>query len=217
MMIPPESRIRTTTTAQTFSATSWWSIFVLFLLSFPVRCSSYRVGDIVDTILRTAEGSTDVLNSQMPMFGVQSTAVFSETPDRFSLAFHEGLRPLPWIETVDNTERALKEITVTFVYSESGDGAIHAVSSEATYSKEKSSDEGFRVRYQWVEEEEVDLQAGSAVMFLAVCIVSIIVLLQSCGETGAGASLSDNSFGTATPYESYGQETQVASGMPKWD
>ena len=217
MMSATECRVRAKTDRWICSP-SWRQLFVLLLLaSCPFQGTSYLVGDVVDTIVRTPDETTDALNSQMPVFGVPSTAVFPETPERLSLSFHEGLRQLPWIETMDSKKRPLKEITVTFLYSKSGDGAIHAVSSETTYDDDKSTDEGFRVRYKWVEEEEVDLQSGSIVMFLVVFVVCIIILVQSCSGTGAGVSQQDNSFGSSTPYESYGQQTNIASGMPKWD
>jgi len=194
-------------------------LLFLLLISVPFRCSSYRVGDVVDTIVRTPEESTDALNSQMPLFGVPSSAIFTELPERLSLAFQEGLRPLPWIEMYDHKKRPLKEMTVTFVYSKSGDGTIHAVSSETKYSDARSDSEGFRVKYQWKEEEEVDLQSGAVVMFLAVCIVSIIVLLQSCTGSGfEGIHHHDESSSMPSSYEAYGQpSTFAASGMPKWD
>jgi hypothetical protein len=147
------------------------------------QCSSYRVGDVVDTIIRTPEETTEALSSQMPLFGVPSNAVFFESPPRFSLAFQDAGIPLPWVE-MSSRKRQLDELIVTFVYSRSGDGAIHAISSEAKYEDAKPGSEGFRVRYEWVEEEEVDLRSGSAVMFLAVSIASIVILLQTCSERG---------------------------------
>lgn len=170
------------------------SLLLLSLLSFSLYCTGYRVGDVVDTIVKTSEQSTDALNSQMPMFGVPTTAIFSEAPSdsSFSLAFQEGMRPLPWMEMVNHKKQPLKEVIVTFVYSKSGDGAIHAVSSETIYSENKDV-EGFRVKYQWVEEEEVDLQSGSIVMFLGVLIASLVVLIQSCGGAGFDISQRDDS------------------------
>lgn len=176
------------------------------------------MGDVVDTMIRTSEESTDVLTSQMPQFGISSSAVFDESPPEgsFSLAFNEGMRPLPWMAMYDNKKRPLKEISVTFVYSRSGDGTIHAVSSETTYSDAKGEG-GFRVKYKWVQEEKVDLQSGMTVMFLGVCIVSIIVLLQSCNGLDASRAQDGNSATSSYEQVPYGQQAAVSSGMPKWD
>ena len=176
---------------------------------------------MVDTVVRTPEESTDALNSQMAMFGVPTTAIFSEAPSdsSFSLAFQEGMRPLPWIEMVNHKKQPLKEVIVKFVYSKSGDGTIDAVSSETIYSDDKNDEEGFRVKYQWVASEEIDLQSGSIVMFLGVLIVSVMVLIQSC--SGGGFDFSqrgDDGTDAQSTFDVYGQaQTSVASGMPKWD
>lgn len=198
-------------------------LFLLLLLSFPLDCTCYRVGDVVDTIIKTSKESTDALNSQMPMFGVSSTALFTEAPSdtSFSLAFQEGMRPLPWIEMVNHKKVPLKEVIVTFVYSKSGDGTIHAVSSETIYDKNSNQEEGFRVKYQWIEEEEVDLQSGSIAMFLGVCVVSIMVLVQSCKNGSSGgfdASQRDGMLMNDAPsYDAYQQSNMHATGIPKWD
>lgn len=194
-------------------------LLLVLLLSFPSHGTCYRVGDVVDTIVRTSEESTDTLNSQMPLFGVPSTALFTEAPPEssFTLAFQEGMRPLPWIELKNHKKQPLKQVIVTFVYSKSGDGTIHAVSSETIYEKD-NDEEGFRVKYQWVEEEEVDLQSGSIAMFIGVCIVFIIVLIQSCnGSSGFDASQQRDGITDAPSYDAYQQSNMHASGIPKWD
>lgn len=205
-------------TCQPSFAAATQLLFIL-LLSLPFYSTSYRIGEAVDTILRTPEESTDALTSQMPLFGVPSTAIFTEDVDRFSLAFQEGLKSLAWIPVYNHKKRPLQELIVTFVYSRSGDGTIYSVSSEAVYSNDKSDNEGFRVKYKWVQEEEVDLQAGALVMFVGVCIVSVIVLIQACIGSGYDhSSHRDGNGATASSsYEAYGQQTSVSSGMPKWD
>lgn len=172
--------------------------------------------------MRTDKGTTDALTSQMPLFGIPTSTVFTEDVDRFSLAFQEGLRSLPWISVYDHKKRPLEQVRVTFVYSKTpnGGGTIHAVTSETTYSKDRSdSDEGFRVSYVWKEEEQVDLQSGLIVMCLVVCIAAMIVMIQSC--TGSGMDLGhqgDENSGLSSYEQAYGQQSAtISSGMPKWD
>lgn len=197
-----------------FSSWSQSLLLVLFV-SLPWQCSSYRVGDAVETIIRTPEETKDALSNQMPLFGVSSDAAFFESPTRFSLAFMDGMVPLPWVEMY-NRKRQLDELVVTFVYSRSGDGAIHAISSEAKYEDAKSRSEGFRVRYQWIEEEEVNLRSGSAVMFMAVSIASVLILLQTCSGKGT-PSQRENDSDNSSPYDTYGKQVNIASGSGKWD
>ena len=195
-----------------------WSLLsiLLVLVVSPWQCASYRVGDTVDTIIRTPEETADALSNQMPLFGVPSVEVFFESPARFSLAFQEGLRPLPWVELQDSRKRALEEVIVTFVYSRSGDGTIHSISSQPKYkdTTRESGNQGFRVRYEWVEEETVDLRSGLAFMLLAVSIASIAILIQSCTDPSQGENASS---GNSASYDSYGDQINVASGAGKWD
>ena len=193
-----------------------WLLLLLLFVSLPWQCSSYRVGDVVGTIIRTPEKTADALSNQMPLFGVSSDTEFFESPPRFSLAFQDGMIPLPWVE-ISSRKRQLDELIVTFVYSRSGDGAIHAISSEAKYDDAKLGREGFRVRYEWVEEEEVDLRSGSAVMFLAVSVASIVILLQSCSGKGTGPPQRVNDSNNSSPYDTYGEQVNIASGAGKWD
>lgn len=193
-----------------------WLLLLLQFVSFPWQCSSYRVGDVIDTIIRTPEETTDALSNQMPLFGVSSDAVFFESPPRFSLAFQDGMVPLPWVE-MSSRKRHLDELVVTFIYSRSGDGAIHAISSEAKYEDAKPGSEGLRVRYEWIEEEKVDLRSGSTVMFLAVSIASIVILLQICSGKGTDPSQGENDSDNSSPYDTYGEHVNIASGAGKWD
>ena len=198
-----------------------------FLLLSLAHCVAYRVGDAVDTMLRTSLEAKEALRSQMPMFGVNSIAEFKGSPRSFSLSFEEGLRALPWFDLKNSRGNPLEYVTVTFVYSRSGDGSIHAISSSASYSSKrgKTADgDGFQVKYTWIEEEGVDVAGGSAVMMLATLIVAIVFFLQMC-STGIdelssqrrddGIAMSD----TAS-YASYGDQLSIGSGgasVPKWD
>jgi hypothetical protein len=196
-----------------------------FVLSCPLQfCAAYRIGDTVGTLIRTPRGTSEALISQMPLFGYSTDVVFTdESPTSFSVAFEEGIHTLPWIELYDSRRHRLDVVEVTFVYSRSGDGTIHAISSEAKYKDAGDEVDGFRVRYKWVEEEEVDLVSGSAVMLLAVSIAALIMMLQTCGETSRpSASVHrDNhhhlamGVSSASSYD-YGEQTSVAIGG-KWD
>lgn len=196
----------------------------LSVLCCPLQfCVAYRIGDTVDTLIRTSSGTSEALTRQMPLFGYSTDVAFTESPTRFSIAFEEGLHPLPWIELYDSRRHRLDVVEVTFIYSRSGDGTIHAISSEAKYKDASDEVDGFRVRYKWVEEEEVDLVAGSAVMLLAVSIAVLIMMLQICGETSGPSPFlhGDNhhhlamGVTSASSYD-YGEQTSVAIGG-KWD
>lgn len=110
--------------------------------------------------------------------------------------------------------QALDVLRVIFVYSKSGEGRIHRVSSKAIWSDNKRSrldkNVPIDVSFEWVEEEAVDLQAGSSVMFLTVLVVSILFLLQLCGVdddvVGVGNEGKNNKYRNGQPdrYESYG-------------
>jgi hypothetical protein len=145
--------------------------------------AAYRVGEAVDTDIRMGSILTDALRSQMPMFGIPSTArfQFEETIPSFSLQFEDGLRGIPTVPLVNSKQQALGRLQVTFVYSKSGAGAIHTVISQAEYGSNLDSSESFLVDYQWIEEEQVQLTAGKGVMFLAVFVVSIVFLISLCG------------------------------------
>ena len=71
---------------------------------------------------------------------------------------------------------------MTFVYSNSGAGRIHSVTSQAIRSSTKKFDhtKEIEVFYDWIEEADVDIEAGSIVMFLVAFVVSILFLLQLC-------------------------------------
>jgi hypothetical protein len=189
----------------------------LLLLLTASRTDAYRVGDAIDTIARTdASAAQDVLRSQMPLFGRSSTAIFSpEHPGgRFSLSFEEGLRPIPWVGTVDPKGRGLERLDVTFVYSQSGDGAIYGISSNPTYSN--LGGRGFTVKYTWVEEEEVNLKAGGAVMLIVVLVACVAMLLSAC-TSGDDPEKRDEQRGSGVSYGGAGGYAQAQSGVPKWD
>lgn len=190
---------------------------LLFVLSV-VSLDAYRLGDAVDTILRTDASADDVLRSQMPLFGQSSTAVFSSNQNNnnegfkhFSLSFEEGLRPLPWVNLVNPKGEMLQQLEVTFVYSRSGEGAIFGISSDAKYGQRSDT---FLVQYTWVEEAEVNPRAASAVMFLLVFLASVVMLISSCSLSIEDESTGRESHsGSQVTYGGYEQPV----GVPKWD
>ena len=153
-------------------------------------CIAYTVREAVDTHISAGSVfSQDVLRNQMPLFGIDSEAKFQieEGAKSFALSFEDGLQGLPAV-SVERRGNSLASLEVTFVYSKSGGGAIHSVSSKADYSagqgrsKEGSDPRfGFTVYYRWIEEAAVYENAGQAVMLFAVFIVSMFFIFSTCG------------------------------------
>jgi len=152
-----------------FSATS-----VLPSSSFFV--DAYKVGDTVDAAILTRSVRTiDLLMANMPLFGVTKTIHLPRSQGRFSMSFEEGLHTLPYID-VGITEK----VVVTFVYSKSGAGRIHSVTSSPIQNRKFDPTRDIEVLFDWVEEADLDFQAGSIVMFGVVLVVSILFVLQLC-------------------------------------
>jgi hypothetical protein len=198
-------------------------VLVIFLVG---SCCAYRVGDVVETELSIDSWpSSNVLRSQMPVFGVSTRAQFQikkptttsdESSDRrlarkAALSFQDGLWGLPTIFLTNSRGSGLQKLMVVFLYSKSGNGVIHSVSCVPKYpdgdSDVATQDGVFRVEYKWVEEEEVDLNAGQAIMLLVSFLAGVFILVASCGLlhspdhqwTGAGG----NGIGQTS--------------VPKWD
>ena len=143
---------------------------------------AYRVGDSIDAAVSTRSSLTiDLLMANQPLFGLPRTVHLPRLPERFSLSFEEGLHSLPYVDG-----QSLEQLIVTFVYSKSGGGRIHSVTSKAiqqsksNHRKFENKKKEIEVQFDWVEEAAVDLEAGSSVMFLAAFVVSILFLLQLC-------------------------------------
>jgi hypothetical protein len=163
----------------------------------------------------------------MPRFGVQSLATFHEYPaSRFALAFEEGYRQLPWVESVNGRGESLSKLIVTFVYSKSGGGAIHSVSSQSKYftiDEKTNSGNLFQAEYIWIEEEAVDIHAGASIMFLATLVASIVLLFNSCGDTNGNLSSTSKSHDDAVvddgSYSGYTDQASAVSfpAQPKWE
>eukprot|EP00529_Nitzschia_sp_RCC80_P032185 CAMPEP_0113445502 /NCGR_PEP_ID=MMETSP0014_2-20120614/3220_1 /TAXON_ID=2857 /ORGANISM="Nitzschia sp." /LENGTH=220 /DNA_ID=CAMNT_0000336557 /DNA_START=268 /DNA_END=931 /DNA_ORIENTATION=- /assembly_acc=CAM_ASM_000159 len=147
---------------------------------------AYRVGDLVDAVVSTRSMTNiELLLNSRPLFGVPKTIQLARLPERFSMHFEEGLHSLPYVDG-----QTLEALVVTFVYSKSGDGRIHSVTSKAIRTDAGSArmaatggreeKKPIDVVFEWVEEEAVDLSSGTSIMFLAVMMVSIIYLIQLC-------------------------------------
>lgn len=146
---------------------------VLILLLVGKYSNGYRIGDNVDTILWTKNGASTVKRTEMPLFGEFSRATIDIKQGIFSFGFEDGLHMLPWIEAKD-----LKKIVVTFVFSRSGSGSIHSIS---TSSERGASDENsFEIEYRWEEEAPVEILSGVCAMLLASLVASVFFLLQTC-------------------------------------
>jgi hypothetical protein len=142
--------------------------------------NAYRVGDVVDTTVSTQSSiSIDLLMANRPLFGTSRSVRLPRLPERFSFSFEEGLHTLPYFDG-----QSLDKLFVTFVYSKSGEGRIHSVTSRAVRSPKGvpySEKQPIDVIFEWIEEEALDLDAGSSVMFLVTLLVSVIFLVQLCG------------------------------------
>lgn len=148
-----------------------------FVTSSSFFVDAYRIGDTIDASLSTRSSkNVGMMIANQPLFGVTKTVRLDRLPERFSISFEEGLYTIPYADSI-NTETLI----VTFVYSKSGAGKIHSVTSKAVpFSGKSDPSKKMEVVYEWVEEAAVDLEAGSIIMFLGVFVVSIVFLLQLC-------------------------------------
>jgi hypothetical protein len=197
--------------------TCFFPILLVLLVSFT---NAYRLGDVVDTTIRTDGSAEDVLRSQMPLFGRPSNAIFTDTPKRFSLSFEEGLRPIQWVDATDSRGQSLEKLEVTFLFSRSGEGAIHAISSRPTYTGSRAvpgTKKTFLVDYNWVEEEEVNPRAAGAVMLLTVFLACVAILVSSCTSGDSTEGKKHESVNQPDDVgQAYGGYSQPV-GVPKWD
>ena len=147
--------------------------------SFSLFADAYRVGDTIDAAFTTrSDMGIEMLIANQPSFGVTKTIRMARLPERFSISFEDGLYTIPYVDA-SSTEKLI----VTFMYSKSGVGRIHSVTSKVIESAKKrriDRSKQLEIVFDWVEEAEVDLAAGGIVMFLAVFVVSIMFLLQLC-------------------------------------
>lgn len=194
-----------------YQALRLWMIAYTFLGSnrpgSPWAADAYRLGDAVDTDVSMDGFLWDALRSQMPKFGINSKVHFeTKIPDdkrrysTFSLLFEDGLRSIETRPFHNWRKEYLERVIIDFSYSKSGTGVIHSVSSTAVYKPTPTNAGRFRVEYEWQEEEAVRLTAGSAVMFLAVFLSSIVFLFQTCGLTDDPESPDNNDFDRSSSY-----------------
>ena len=154
----------------------------------------YYVGEPVDTVLfygTTTGIKKPALIAQRPLFGIDSTVTVPRDLDRFSLAFEDGYHQLSWLD-VQN----LGKLRVTFVHSKSGDGAIHAVFSQPIMKTlhEEYSRHHMEVEYLWIEEQPVDVLAGSLVMFLATLVLTLFLIFHTCCGDSLSSLSSRNGY-----------------------
>jgi hypothetical protein len=158
--------------------------FTLFLLLTTTVINAYRVGDTVDAAVTTRSSvAIDLMIANLPLFGITRTIKLPRLPEKFSLSFEEGLHSLPYVDG-----QTAERLSVTFIYSKSGTGRIHSVSSKVKRSTNRNFDpqKPVEVEFVWIEEEAVDINAGSSLMFLATLISSIGFLIQLCGVSSSG-------------------------------
>jgi hypothetical protein len=142
--------------------------------------NAYRVGDTIHAAVNTRSSVVvDLMIANLPLFGISRKTELPRLQERFSLSFEEGLHTLSYIDG-----QTAETIRVTFIYSKSGEGRIHSVSSTVVRTKSRNFDPKLPivVQYEWIEEEPVDLNAGSSIMFLATLLLSILFLIQLCGS-----------------------------------
>jgi hypothetical protein len=183
-------------------------------------------------------------SSSVPYFGIHSTTTFAipdavattstaaTTATYFQLQFEDGLwvlpaQPLAVRTRSDSSKNSnpeyLEKIVVEFVYSRSGGGTIHAVSSKASYTSTTPAPAAatFRVEYQWVQERAIYWNAGLSALLFLVLISGVCIVLLSCGVvdptmTTASSSLlyaDDDSDAAAAA----AMTMSMLSVTPKWD
>jgi hypothetical protein len=160
-------------------------LLVISACSFPSITThwfvgAYRVGDVVDAAMYTKSFPVELFMANMPLFGVSRRVKMPRLMERFSLAFEEGLHSLPFMDA-----QTLEKLQIKFIYSRSGEGRIHSVTSEAIRSKVPfNAKTPIEVEFEWIEEEAVNLDAGLTIVFLATLVASITFLIQLCGAGG---------------------------------
>lgn len=167
-------------------------------MAFILRCgvffltlliaSAYFTGEHVDTMLHSTTGRSAALKAERPLFGLDSSVRIPRNNSRFSLSFEEGFHQLSWFDSTN-----LGKLRVSFIYSKSGEGAIHSVSSEPIMKSihEQYSGRVLEIEYIWIEEAPIDLQSGAIVMLLGTLVLSLIFLFQACGLTNMDESVDD--------------------------
>jgi hypothetical protein len=210
---------------QSFIAFCCASVVIFRTLSV----TAYRLGELVDTEIQIneIERSSPLLH-QSPKFGLQWEKVIifeknnllskidaDDQQEARTVSFHyeDGLWSLPTLSLIKQNygkqPQYLDGLTVQFVVTKSGAGAIHAVSMNdvAYISEHKPS---FHVKYEWVEEKLVSSSNGNTIMFLMVLLTSIYFILVSCRILKSdGYAIQSDEF---TDHDS-----DKRASVPKWD
>mmetsp|Transcript_45180 Transcript_45180/g.109340 ORF Transcript_45180/g.109340 Transcript_45180/m.109340 type:complete len:235 (-) Transcript_45180:35-739(-) len=147
----------------------------LLFATLTVVVQAYKIGDTVDGIVWTGQEFNAMKRAEMPVFGQSSIATF-ERKGLLSFGFEDGLHMLPWIDTKD-----FESVTITFVFSKIGQGAIESVS--INISRGTSASDDIVVEYQWVEEIPASPQEGTVAMLLGSLISCVAVLFHVCATS----------------------------------
>jgi hypothetical protein len=151
---------------------------------------AYRVGDVVDTAMYTQAFPVELFMANMPLFGVSRRVKIPRVTQRFSITFEEGLHSLPYLDG-----QMLQTLQVTIIYSRSGEGRIHSVQYEAIRSQNGlalNAKMPIDVEFEWLEEDPVNLDTASTVMFVATLVASMVFLLQLCSVGDSGGNNNNN-------------------------
>jgi hypothetical protein len=201
------------------------SIAVLvFLWWCPGTPDAYRVGDSVDTEFFTDIASTPrpVLRNQMPLFGIRSRPQFqlananNNAPEikQVTFAFEDGLWALPAVPLTDRKGEQLQTLRVTFVYA---NGHIKSIMGNPSYGNQGQQRPvgSLKIIYNWVEEEDVHLVAGQAVMYLVVFLAAVFYLVVSCGvfedDSSPTTRSEEERLSSSSSFENNGAQSE-----PKW-
>jgi len=219
-------RPRSTLARRNTRPSSWIFLLGLHLLVatlLSIRpASAYHIGDVVDTDIIVDGVQSDALRSQRPLFGLNTALTdgfVTENMRSFSMKFEDGLWTVPTIYMHTRNRQTLEKIHVQFIYSKSGVGAIHSVFSYVEYGQ-AGMVSAFTIEYEWIEEEAVQLNAGYAVMFLAVVLSSVYFIAASCGmllETDGGGTAGANASSSSHHQNQPHQPPPAGVGAPKWD
>jgi hypothetical protein len=158
---------------------------------------SYRVGEAIDTDIRLDYDVSDALRSQMPLFGIDSAALFSmpsmlNQSATFALTFEDGLWTTGAMPLVNKNKEYLQSWQVDLMFSRYG--SLQSVSYQAPiYTTDEPK--FFQVDYKFHLEEAAHVTAALTVMCMAVFAMSVYFVLEACGMTPEGYNGDDRSSG----------------------
>jgi hypothetical protein len=170
----------------------------LFLLltcaSLQDFAKAYRLGEAINTDYRLDQEISDVLQSQMPLFGMDSSAQFpfgsmQKKSQTFAMTFEDGLWTIPSVPLQNRDREYLQSLQVDLLYSKAG--WLQSVSNQVpVYSKEQPK--YFRVDYKWTAEDAPHLTASINFLVLVVFAACIFFLMEACGITADDVASHDD-------------------------